>query len=142
MMAQLAVLNLLTENGRYSDALVLGRKLTLKSEAMLGPQHRTVFAVKFVTAHLVVLLGAHNEGLAELDNAVEEAAQVLGPLDAAVASRNIIIIDTLARSGMVDEARKRLVALRNAYSTFPKEHIITSWLDAAVRNLQDRHHQD
>ena len=125
------------QNGEYSDALILAQQLTLRYQTLLGPRRRTVLAVKFVHAAVVFVLGDLDKGLTGLDNAVEEAASALGPLDTAVTSRNVVIINFLADSGMVDEARRRLVTLQNTYSGFPQDHLVKFLLEAAAQNLSD-----
>jgi hypothetical protein len=45
--------------------------------------------------------------------------------------------DFLADSGMVDEARRRLVTLQNTYSGFPQDHLVKFLLEAAAQNLSD-----
>lgn len=135
--AEHAVLVLTLQNGNYSEASATIRQLAGKAAALLGSKHRTVLAVKFQQALLIFLLGDHDKGLRELDNAVEEAARALGPLDTAVATRNIIIADVLVTHGIIDEARRRLAALQDAYSEFSREHLVTSWLDAVAQKISD-----
>jgi hypothetical protein len=42
----------------------------------------------------------------------------------------VIIADVLVTHGIIDEARRRLAALQDAYSEFSREHLVTSWLVA------------
>jgi len=77
------------------------------------------------------------EGIAELDSAIANAESALGPLDTAVTSRKIIVVNMIRGIGLTDEARARLSALSKIRLDLSNVHITATWLDAVERNIEN-----
>jgi hypothetical protein len=123
-------------NGYLGEAQVLAESIADTGRKTLGPDHRIVLAARFSSAYCSAKLGSVEAGLAKLDSAVASAEEALGKQDPATASRRIAVVELLAESGNVDEARNRLSVLRADYSRCVPGSYIAILLSAVAAKIE------
>jgi hypothetical protein len=136
ILAEQSVIMISIYDDRYNDALALAEQLAVRSEGVLGPDHRLVLAAKFSTGYCTFKLGAVDEGLLRLDAAAEETARALEPSDTATLHRRITIVGLLAEAGKASIAQDRLIALQEECGSFPEGHFITTALKHTAQQLE------
>jgi hypothetical protein len=117
--------------GRYALAITQATDLIVRAERILGPGHRTVLGLKWNIGWSTFKLGKYNEGIRILNAAIADSREALGNSDLATASRRIEMVRALYESGQIDSARELLTELKDNYSDFRPDHIISMDLKSA-----------
>jgi hypothetical protein len=142
LLAELSVVNLTMQNGRYADALVLARDLVVRGERLLGAEHRTVLGARQCIAWCTFRSGDIDGGLHQLNFSVEESIRALGPRDTTTALRRTDIIKMLAEAGRIEPAEAQLTALEADYSDFPSGHSARKALQEAAGSVHENRRSD